>query len=604
MKKNIKILIFAVVLIMAAILALIGGMHIIAWGDGESDDYYLDAMTGVSGENDTILSQEQMMEKFSKMAQVDTSANTVTVITKEYLNSYWKSNYEKKRIRSLATEEVLFLIQDSISLYRQYDQIVLPGFAPDTAQEEVAQRFPSVEEKIYTKEERSYEEDVAIIRQIVWHRITLLSSPDAFSEEEEEVCYFPDCTARTDKDNANAWFTASDNYSHIFLRKKTGSEKVYPTVEMMCAELESMGLPYMEEDWFELLTDGLNGTVYLDESGTDALHLVLVAGSNLGESISWTDAYLSTDTGARRSLENGKYWNICSVSTDIPYPVFLSWQGISWQALAADGETYAEELAKYAQGYKLVEQASVFQPLYKEQMLSASMIVLEIPFEDLGVPIKEMRRQYAAGREVESVYIKKLSMTFGGVTKEYEVDLEFRGTYCGDAPSQDIPLLSGNGLMNGTYAVGTTGVGSVTLYQETGDQEVTLKKVTLIGGAEGEEHLGSTLYYSANEQTPWDGNSPLTVPANEHFRLTFKASYPDLKWKLSANRICYFLLEYSCAGEDYKIAVRSEIYTTPNPFAVYAQTAKGIDIESYYRDYYLKVEDPIQNPKDHMEGWQ
>ncbi len=184
-------------------LILVVGMGVATRDGGETKSYEPDSMKyydlqigNVNSDirNDAPSSQSELKKKFSAMMSVDEEAGTVTLITEDYLSSLWEGNYRQEEIHSLTTEEVLYIIQDTVNLYFNggYKKILLPGFNSCSSQLEVARRFPSVKEKEYSTfnelnkdNDERYTEEMKNVYEIILHRISLLSSPKAFIGKEE-----------------------------------------------------------------------------------------------------------------------------------------------------------------------------------------------------------------------------------------------------------------------------------------------------------------------------------------------------------------------------------------------------------------------------------
>ncbi len=149
------------------------------------------------------LTQEMLQTKFSAMYDIDTENNCITVISRDYLNEYWKSNFYKEYIRSLSIDEIMYIIQDSIRIYYSYDSVVLTEY---TADSNVPTRFPCWEEAVsYSQSDDEYE-NTKQIYDIIIYRITMLSSPKVLlsgiasptNAYLKKDVYIPDMTKSTD----------------------------------------------------------------------------------------------------------------------------------------------------------------------------------------------------------------------------------------------------------------------------------------------------------------------------------------------------------------------------------------------------------------------
>lgn len=286
MKGNIKFFSIVLALLLASFAVLTGFMFAIASENGGMKSYNLgsqiDNKNGSPGENgdgnfviegDAPVAQSEMQKKFAAMYDISEDGKSITVISEKYLNDYWQSNYEKEVIRSLNTEEVYFIIQDSIRIYAEYEKVILPGFASYSSLSYVAERFPFVKDEVIdTKPMQSgwfHEEDLSGIYAIILYRLTALSSPKAFFTGAEAlrfvgknpdiysswfpqtIFYIPGFSDETDRDyiltimGGTSDFTDLERFSDLFIVSAWGEPliefssisngsktQVFPTVEI------------------------------------------------------------------------------------------------------------------------------------------------------------------------------------------------------------------------------------------------------------------------------------------------------------------------------------------------------------------------------------
>ena len=282
MKRNIKFFTIVISLLLLSSIILTGCMYAIAADNGEMKPYDLNGQkqnSDSSGGNiveDAPLAQDSLQAKFEAMYEISEDGKTITVISQDYLSNYWYSNYEKEVIKSLTTEEVYFIIQDSIRIYEEYDEVVLTGYTSISSMMQVAERFPFVEGKtIKTQPDVTpyYDwDDTEAIYEIILYRLKALSSPKAFFTGEEAMLsvgkepmisstmlpwttfYIPDYSENTNRDyilsvvgygnkmnstvdqnEFSELFSFCNKYSAeiSFVSKNyEQSTKVYPTVEL------------------------------------------------------------------------------------------------------------------------------------------------------------------------------------------------------------------------------------------------------------------------------------------------------------------------------------------------------------------------------------
>lgn len=288
MKRNIKFFTIIISLLLVSSLALTGCMHAIATDNGEMKPYDLNSQQKDSNalgsnivEGDAPTAQDSLQAKFEAMYDISEDGKSITVITEEYLNNYWQSCYEKEVIHSLTTEEIYFIIQDSIRIYEEYDAVILSEFGSFSSDSQIASWIPYVREQtvINTKPMKThYDEYVTAIYEIIMYRLKALSSPKAFftgaeairfngglpeaynSLYPETVFYIPGYSADTDRDyilsvmGGNKSFTEIDGFPSLFevaldgeegrIRLCGSADYIFPTVEMLDFVSKIQFFPY------------------------------------------------------------------------------------------------------------------------------------------------------------------------------------------------------------------------------------------------------------------------------------------------------------------------------------------------------------------------
>ena len=284
MKNNFKFFGVVLVLLLASSIVLIGCMYAIAAENGDAKVYdmgsQINAGSSIIAGDDTPVSQTELQKKFSAMYDVSEDGKSITVISEAYLNSYWKSNYEKEVSRSLTTEEVYFVIQDSIRLYYEYENVILLTFDPVFSDDYISVRFPHVVgETISASSDRAsidQDEVQSDIHTIIMYRLKALSSPNAFFTGADAIIsvgkdpavyssmfpkalyYIPGYSADTDRDyilsilGGATSFTDLDRFTDLFRVSLAGeaiiefssavngvSVEVFPTDEMANSDWNS-----------------------------------------------------------------------------------------------------------------------------------------------------------------------------------------------------------------------------------------------------------------------------------------------------------------------------------------------------------------------------
>ncbi len=151
--KNKKIIIIAVSLVLAAALALLGCIYLIGGPPEETKEYVPDEMTLPPVIEDTPTAQSEMQKKFAAYGKEETGVNGEKIFhlfTKEQIDESLKMRKEGKR-RSLTYDEIIFLINDTVRIYLEYDQIVMTDFAEHT--QDVSRRLYHDNGSLYYTEE-------------------------------------------------------------------------------------------------------------------------------------------------------------------------------------------------------------------------------------------------------------------------------------------------------------------------------------------------------------------------------------------------------------------------------------------------------------------
>lgn len=207
------------------------------------------------------VSQEELKAKFSAMYDFSKGNKTVSVISETYLEDFWSSNNEKEVVHSLSIPEVLYIIQDSIRLYNEYDTIILAGLSANTPNAAISIRFPALEQQTINPNPDDRDQAREDVRKIIQYRLQALSSPKAFFTVAEmmeyrkidletipDICqevffYIPNYSADTNRglylNDANYYNSRSkfgvfcfSYFNRIVLFTCGNPETVFPTKEL------------------------------------------------------------------------------------------------------------------------------------------------------------------------------------------------------------------------------------------------------------------------------------------------------------------------------------------------------------------------------------
>lgn len=304
MKNDLKFIVSAVGIILSSVLLLTGCMAAIVASPATTRPYQLSTIpqtmpeAGSNANADTVhqslidspyvlvetpvdpalqetpVSQEELKAKFSAMYAFSKGNKTVSVISESYLKDFWSSNYEKEVVHSLSIGEVMYIIQDSIRIYNEYDTVILAGFSANTSDTAISIRFPALEQQTVDPKPDDRDQAREDIRKIIQYRLQALSSPKAFFTVAEmmeyrktdmatvpELCqevffYIPNYSADTNRNlyliDANYLNSRSrygvfcfSYFNRIALFSLVNPETVFPTKELSL-EVQEDEVLYLE----------------------------------------------------------------------------------------------------------------------------------------------------------------------------------------------------------------------------------------------------------------------------------------------------------------------------------------------------------------------
>ena len=130
MKNSKKIIIIAAALVLASVLALCGCMHLISGPPVETKEYNQDEMSLPSVIEETPTAQSEMQKKFGAYGKEEIGENGEKIFrlfTEDQIEESLSLRENGER-RSLTYEEIVFIINDSIRMYFEYDKILVTDF--------------------------------------------------------------------------------------------------------------------------------------------------------------------------------------------------------------------------------------------------------------------------------------------------------------------------------------------------------------------------------------------------------------------------------------------------------------------------------------------
>ncbi|MBQ3230741.1 MAG: hypothetical protein IJB49_06950 [Clostridia bacterium] len=194
MKRNTKFFTIVMSLILLSAIILTGCMYAIAADNGGVKPYDLNIVSGRTNINDSPTSQSDLQRKFSNMSKISETGRAITVISKEFLDNYWQSIGIGQESKALTTEEVIFIIQDSIRLYFEYEEYTLCGnmsYLNQHAKLVECTSLPNGTITLSTLDEGMLENNFDVISEdihrIILYRLAALSTTDSFIFADEAM---------------------------------------------------------------------------------------------------------------------------------------------------------------------------------------------------------------------------------------------------------------------------------------------------------------------------------------------------------------------------------------------------------------------------------
>lgn len=121
------------------------------------------------------------------------------------------------------------------------------------------------------------------------------------------------------------------------------------------------------------------------------------------------------------------------------------------------------------------------------------------------------------------------------------------------------------------------------------DSNLTLKNLSIYDRPDAPlEHI--TLQCTAEDgfsiDTKWDGASELPIDAGQTVCVSFQTYLPEMAGKANFAGACYYILEYEAEGQPGYLVVPLGLCRERNPYELGAELLDGVDVESYYREFY------------------
>lgn len=331
--------------------------------------------------------------------------------------------------------------------------------------------------------------------------------------------------------------------------------------------LKNIICPTAESEYFELLCENLSANIYLGSGGARFLEFWLISTTNLEGKI----LNVGTDLGGAAQIEIPK---AASAPFDFPFYVFVAYQDFPWGDYAHNEGDFTTKLEQYEKAYNLL----------KSDLPQLFTYRIQISFEQMGITADVIS---------EIIEIKCLTAKIGDHVKEYNLSgLRFLPDAC--------TTKYGGGLTSKSLAIGGISVDpSVQGYAELPELKMTTKNDVVLeyisfAGCNDTSIVDCAVSVQLKQggmySFTWDGNSPIEVDAGADLSFEIGISDPALANKIIGSKIHYMVVHYSSEGQTYETAVQIAVSLFPAPHDIYAMKVDGIDLLSYYVDYFNVIQ--------------
>ena len=335
-------------------------------------------------------------------------------------------------------------------------------------------------------------------------------------------------------------------------------------------------MPTADDDYWELLCENCDITIYLLSSGHRTIRFHLVSARDLGgETVTFTSNLGGTIERTISDAEKNE-------PTSMLDRVFLAYQGIDWAALKGDWKAYDAQIKKTLPAYNKA----------LNDLPQLHTYVFALPFHELGAaPGPDENGEWPSDDVIatlEPKQIETLTVKIGDQTKTYSLG---KLLILGDAAAGKEESLGGVTTIDFIlidHAAFPSRDGVMDLadleYEITAD--VVLQSFTVQGAELLQCDVKIVTPQGDKYSLRWDGNSPLEVDEGSQIILQgIVLRDPYLAGKLVASIVRYAVLNYTNNGEEFNAVIPYHIRMRQNPWDAYAWYVDGVDMLPYYYDY-------------------
>ena len=261
-------------------------------------------------------------------------------------------------------------------------------------------------------------------------------------------------------------------------------------------------------------------------------------------------------------------------SMEFPYYVFQAYQGQSWEELYQlsllqgdeEGEKkFQEERDKYVAAYQQMEETNTLK-------LYTYYLTLVLSGWQVNPPAEFHTLTLTAGGQTQTYEIGKIQMI-----ESYSIPERDGNLICDILASTDMPALPSPD-------------GEIPIYELQFDVQEDLEIVEVSFLGENAPTIKELRLCSAETgvDAKWDGQ-PFAASKGDTITLRGSACAPTLAGRTSGSLRRYLKVEYICNGNPACTVIELDYRMRLNSYEAYAALVDGVDMQSYYTDYYFKT---------------
>lgn len=268
-------------------------------------------------------------------------------------------------------------------------------------------------------------------------------------------------------------------------------------------------------------------------------------------------------------------FSISETPMEFPYYVFQAYQGQSWAELYqlsllqddVEGEKkFQEERDKYVAAYQQMEETD-------GQKLYTYRLTIPLSSEQMNPPAEFHTLTLTAGGQTQNYEIGKIQMIESYSIPERDGNLVEATLACIDMPAPPSPD------------------GEIPIYELQFDVQEDLEIVEVSFLGENAPTIKELTLSSAETGVDalWDQSQPFAVSKGDTITLRGSACAPTLARRTSGSLRRYLKVEYVCNGKPACTVLELDYRMRLNSYEAYAALVDGVDMQSYYTDYYFKT---------------